>query len=104
AEHHHSFCDSIEQKLEQHLPPQRDEAALAAFNQMIEGLAAGVEARPVAETLRAVLASSGYQRMLEEEGTEEAQSRLANLDELLNAATDASERGENLRDFLDHAA
>ena len=104
AAHHLSFWAAIEQMLEQHLLPQRAEAALAAFHQMIEGLAAGVEARPVAETLRAVLASSGYQRMLEEEGTEEAQSRLANLDELLNAATDAAERGENLRDFLDHAA
>jgi DNA helicase-2/ATP-dependent DNA helicase PcrA len=42
--------------------------------------------------------------MLEEEGTEEAATRAANLDELLNAATDAGERGESLRDFLDHAA
>ena len=42
--------------------------------------------------------------MLEDEGTEEARQRLANLDELLNAAADAGERGETLRDFLDHAA
>jgi DNA helicase-2/ATP-dependent DNA helicase PcrA len=42
--------------------------------------------------------------MLEEEGTPEAQARMANLDELLNAAADASERGETLREFLDHAA
>ncbi len=35
---------------------------------------------------------------------EEAATRTANLDELLNAATDAGERGETLRDFLDHAA
>jgi DNA helicase-2/ATP-dependent DNA helicase PcrA len=42
--------------------------------------------------------------MLEEENTEEAKTRLANLDELLNAAVDAGERGESIRDFLDHAA
>ena len=42
--------------------------------------------------------------MLEDEGTEESRQRLANLDELLNAAADAAERGETLRDFLDHAA
>ncbi len=42
--------------------------------------------------------------MLEQEGTEESRGRLANLEELLNAAADASERGETLRDFLDHAA
>ncbi len=33
-----------------------------------------------------------------------SQGRLGNLDELLNAAVDAAERGETIRDFLDHAA
>ena len=47
---------------------------------------------------------TGYRKMLEEEGTEDARTRLGNLDELLNAAADASERGEGLREFLDHAA
>ena len=42
--------------------------------------------------------------MLEQEATDEARTRLSNIDELLNAAADASERGESLRDFLDHAA
>jgi DNA helicase-2/ATP-dependent DNA helicase PcrA len=51
-----------------------------------------------------VLDQTGYRKMLEEEGTEESASRMANLDELLNAAADAAERGETLRDFLDHAA
>ena len=34
----------------------------------------------------------------------EAESRIGNLQELLNAAADAAERGETLADFLDHAA
>ena len=42
--------------------------------------------------------------MLEEESTEESRNRLGNLEELLNAAADAAERGETLGDFLDHAA
>jgi DNA helicase-2/ATP-dependent DNA helicase PcrA len=67
-------------------------------------LAEGIETRPPAETLNAVLDATGYRKMLEEEGTEESASRIANLDELLNAAADAAERGESLRDFLDHAA
>jgi len=58
----------------------------------------------VADILRAVLERTGYRRMLEEEGTPESQSRLGNLDELLNAAVDANERGESMREFLDHAA
>jgi len=84
--------------------PSRAESALQAFQRLMEELAAGVETRPVAETLRAILEKTGYRRGLEHEGTEEAQGRLANLDELLNAAADAAERGETLRDFLDHAA
>ncbi len=42
--------------------------------------------------------------MLSDEGTEEARARLANIEELLNAASDASDAEETLRDFLDHAA
>jgi DNA helicase II / ATP-dependent DNA helicase PcrA len=84
--------------------PARAETALQAFHRLMEELAAGVDARPVAETVRAILERTGYRGGLEHEGTEEAQGRLANLDELLNAAADADERGETLREFLDHAA
>ena len=42
--------------------------------------------------------------MLEQEKTPDGESRLENLDELINAATEAAERGEGLGDFLDHAA
>jgi DNA helicase-2/ATP-dependent DNA helicase PcrA len=90
--------------LEQHAFPARAESALAGFHRMMEQLASGLESRPVAETLRLLLENTGYRKSLEEENTPEAQSRLANLDELLNAAADAAERGESIRDFLDHAA
>src|SRR5207247_8696731 len=43
-------------------------------------------------------------RMLEDETTPEAQTRIENLNELMNAAAEAVERGETVRDFLDHAA
>jgi DNA helicase II / ATP-dependent DNA helicase PcrA len=42
--------------------------------------------------------------MLQEEGTEESESRIENIRELLTAAEESHERGEKLRDFLDHAA
>ena len=38
---------------------------------MMQELAPGVETRPIAETLRAVLENTGYRSMLEEEGTQE---------------------------------
>jgi DNA helicase-2/ATP-dependent DNA helicase PcrA len=42
--------------------------------------------------------------MLQEEGTEESDSRIENIRELLTAAVESAERTESLRDFLDHAA
>jgi DNA helicase II / ATP-dependent DNA helicase PcrA len=99
-----SLWSALERMLEEHAFPGRAEAALSAFHRMILELSAGVETRPIADTLADAIERTGYRKMLEEEGTEDARSRLSNLDELLNAATDGSERGEGLRDFLDHAA
>ncbi|HEY4364526.1 MAG TPA: UvrD-helicase domain-containing protein [Bryobacteraceae bacterium] len=103
-EHNLPLWTALEQMLEAHSFPARAESALSGFHRIMDDLASGVEVRPVAETLRMLLENTGYRRMLEEENTPEAQSRLANLDELLNAAADAAERGESIRDFLDHAA
>jgi DNA helicase-2/ATP-dependent DNA helicase PcrA len=99
-----SLWTALERMLEEHAFPGRAEAALSAFHRMILELSSGVETRPIADTLASAIERTGYRKMLEEEGTEEARSRLGNLDELLNAAADASQRGEGLRDFLDHAA
>ncbi len=102
--HQLSLWTALDRMLEERAFPTRAEAALSGFHRMMKQMADGVESRPLAETLRAVLENTGYRKMLEEEGTQEAQGRLGNLDELLNAAVDASERGESIRDFLDHAA
>ena len=99
-----SLWSALEKMLEEHAFPARAEAALAVFHRMMTEIAAQMDTRSVAETLADVLERTGYRKMLETEGTEDARTRLANLEELLNAATDASERGESLRDFLDHAA
>jgi DNA helicase-2/ATP-dependent DNA helicase PcrA len=42
--------------------------------------------------------------MLEATETPESESRLSNLEELVNAAVEAAERGEGVTEFLDHAA
>lgn len=103
-QHELTIWTAMERMLLERVFPARAEAALAGFHRMMQQLASEVESRPASAVLRDVLEQTGYRRSLEEEGTPEAQSRLANLDELLNAASDASERGETLRDFLDHAA
>jgi DNA helicase-2/ATP-dependent DNA helicase PcrA len=99
-----ALWSALGQMLEERVFPGRAEAALSAFHRMITELASQVDQRPIADSLRELMERTGYRRMLDEENTEEAKSRLANLDELLNAAVDAGERGESIRDFLDHAA
>jgi DNA helicase-2/ATP-dependent DNA helicase PcrA len=95
---------ALGQMLQERAFPGRAEAALSAFHRMITELGSQVESRSIADSLRDLMERTGYRKMLEEENTEEAKTRLANLDELLNAAVDAGERGESIRDFLDHAA
>jgi DNA helicase-2/ATP-dependent DNA helicase PcrA len=102
--HETSLWTALEKLLEEKAFTPRAEQALAAFHRMMTEIAGELETRPLADSLADVLERSGYRKMLEEEGTEDSRTRLANLDELLNAATDATERGEGLRDFLDHAA
>ncbi len=103
-EHGVSLWQAIERSLEEKRFAARAESALATFLKMMEELANGIETRSTKETLEAVLERTGYSSVLETEGTDEARGKLGNLEELLNAAADAGERGESLRDFLDHAA
>jgi DNA helicase-2/ATP-dependent DNA helicase PcrA len=58
----------------------------------------------VDDLLRQILERTGYARMLQADNDPEAESRLANLNELVNAASEAVERGEDIAEFLDHAA
>jgi DNA helicase-2/ATP-dependent DNA helicase PcrA len=102
--HELSLWSALEEMLAQHAFPARAEAALSAFHRMMKQLMDNIDQRPPFDTLAAVLSETGYRKMLEDEATEESRTRLANLDELLNAAVDAAERGEGIRDFLDHAA
>jgi DNA helicase-2/ATP-dependent DNA helicase PcrA len=57
-----------------------------------------------ADLLKFLIDRTGYIKLLEEEDTPEAWSRIENLRELVNAAMDSRDRGETLDEFLDHAA
>ncbi len=57
-----------------------------------------------ADILKFLIDRTGYIKLLEEEDTPEAFSRIENLRELVNAAMDSRDRGETLDQFLDHAA
>jgi DNA helicase-2/ATP-dependent DNA helicase PcrA len=99
-----SIRSAIVRMLDEKVFPGRAEAALSAFLRMMDELVEQSENRGVDQTLRLILDRTGYKKMLEDEGTPEAQTRLENINELLNAAAEAAERGENIAEFLDHAA
>jgi DNA helicase-2/ATP-dependent DNA helicase PcrA len=61
-------------------------------------------ASSTADLLKFLIDRTGYIKLLEEEDTPEAFSRIENLRELVNAAADSRDRGETLDQFLDHAA
>ena len=57
-----------------------------------------------ADLLKFLIDRTGYIKLLEEEDTPQAYSRIENLRELVNAAMDSRDRAETLDQFLDHAA
>jgi ATP-dependent DNA helicase UvrD/PcrA len=60
---------------------------------------------PVSDIVKAAILETGYENALKSEKTDEAEARLENLQELVNAAVDYDEQGiEGLRDFIDHSA
>ena len=60
---------------------------------------------PVSDVVRAAIIETGYEISLRSELTDEAEGRLENLQELVNAAVDYDEQGiEGLREFIDHSA
>ncbi|HVQ36574.1 MAG TPA: UvrD-helicase domain-containing protein, partial [Pyrinomonadaceae bacterium] len=59
----------------------------------------------VSDIVKAAILDTGYEHALKGEKTDEAEARLENLQELVNAAVDYDEQGlEGLREFIDHSA
>jgi DNA helicase-2/ATP-dependent DNA helicase PcrA len=59
----------------------------------------------VSDIVKAAILDTGYEYALKGEKTDEAEARLENLQELVNAAVDYDDDGvEGLREFIDHSA
>ncbi len=96
--------EAIGQMLETNEFGTRAHSAVAAFRNLIEDLREAALTKPLHEALAFIEERTGYRRMLEQENTPESEARIDNLNELMNAAAEAVERGESVSDFLDHAA
>jgi DNA helicase-2/ATP-dependent DNA helicase PcrA len=99
-----SVWTAIGRMLDEKLFAGRAESALRVFKTIMEELAIAAGEGKVDDALRQILDRTGYARMLEIDNDPEAESRLGNLNELVNAASEAAERGETIPEFLDHAA
>ncbi|HEV2764158.1 MAG TPA: UvrD-helicase domain-containing protein [Pyrinomonadaceae bacterium] len=79
--------------------------ALKNFYQIVTRLVGLAQKEPASEVVKAAILDTGYEQALKTEGTEEAEGRLENLQELVNAAVDYdAQEGGGLRDFIDAAA
>jgi DNA helicase-2/ATP-dependent DNA helicase PcrA len=81
-------------------------SALKSFRNVITRLADLAESgAPASDVVREAIIETGYETALRSEHTDEAEGRLDNLQELVNAALDYDQQGaEGLREFIDHSA
>ncbi len=99
-----SMWEAIGDMLQKHSLGARAESALKAFRELIQVCQQAVATNDIGLVLKTVFEESGYRRMLETDTAPEAEGRLENIAELLNAAAEATERGDTITDFLDHTA
>ena len=85
-------------------PAQNDNPAEGAAASAESGSPFPPPTVSTADILKFLIDRTGYIKLLEEEDTPEAMSRVENLRELVNAAMDSRDRAETLDEFLDHAA
>ncbi len=103
-EHGTTLWNALPKMLEQKIFAARAEAAIKSFLKLLNELRESALLKPIHETLREILQKTGYEEMLKSDSSPDSESRLSNLEELVNAAAEAAERGETPAEFLDHAA
>ena len=99
-----SVWGAIEIAIREARLPMRTIRALEGFHTMVAEFVQAAEELSNSALLEKVITATKYIETLQEEGTEESESRIENIRELLTAAEESHERGEKLREFLDNAA
>jgi len=99
-----SLWEALGDELAARRLPARALNALAAFHALMKELMAEREQLRMGQFFKSILDRTRYVEILEQENQPESQDRIENLQELVNAAAEAEERGITLAEFLDHAA
>lgn len=81
---------------------KRAAGKIGDFRKLLDALSEERDRIPVSQLIDRILDETGYRKELEEEGTDEAETRIENLKELISKASDYDEQAENpsLADFL----
>jgi len=103
-EMHVSLWSALERVIDSEKLSTRSQSSLVNFRNLIRELSLLVNSEPLPGAIRFIVEHTGYRRMLEEDRSPDAESRLENLQELINAAAEAAQRGGSVFEFLDHAA
>ena len=78
---------------------------VSEFHELVADLSRAADELPAANFLKFLYDATGYVEALRREGTHEAEGRLENLEELLNAVAEwQEESGGSVAEFLDEAA
>jgi DNA helicase-2/ATP-dependent DNA helicase PcrA len=99
-----NLWDAIGRVIDDQQLSTRSQSSLVIFRNLIQELSLVASSSPLPDVIRFILDRTGYKKMLQQEKTPESETRLENLEELVNAAAEAHERGEGIGEFLDQAA
>jgi DNA helicase-2/ATP-dependent DNA helicase PcrA len=99
-----NLWDAIEHIIDDQQLSTRSQSSLVVFRNVVQELSLVASSSALPDLIRFILERTGYRKMLQQEKSPESEARLENLDELINAAAEAAERGEDVGTFLDHAA
>src|SRR5205085_8364724 len=98
-EHGMNLWDSIERIVNDQQLSTRSQSSLVVFRNLIQELSLVASSSSLPDLLRFILERTGYRKMLQQEKSPESETRLENLNELINAAVEAAERGEEVGTF-----
>src|ERR1019366_6526330 len=99
-----TLWEALEQELAHGQLPARALKALESFHALLKELIADRERRLMGKFFKSILDRTRYVETLKLANLPESQDRIENLQELVNAAAEAEERGITLAEFLNHAA
>ena len=99
-----SLWEALEHELFQKRLPARAQSALEGFRALMKELAGDRQGLLLGEFFKHILERTRYLELLRQENQPASEDRIENLQELVNAATEAEEQGVMLAEFLDHAS